>query len=136
MKFYKSLIIVFVVGIVTPLMDAHLPASRELLNRLPSWNDFNLLKRDVCTNAIPGTVSETCAPGNTLCCEYNNRPPIKILSIANVFPGVPSTNTGAASTFPQCQKVTGIGACCVSETSCYIDTTSDCSATGAVQCSK
>jgi len=92
-------------------------SSRDFIDRLPRWNEFSLSKRDVCTDAIPGTITETCTPGVTLCC-------------------VPSSNTGASNTFPQCQDISSKGYCCISNTSCYIDTTSNCAATGAVKCSK
>ena len=42
---------------------------------LPTYSDIEaslsgLSKRDVCSDAIPGTVSNTCTPGNTLCCQF------------------------------------------------------------------
>lgn len=40
-----------------------------LLKRMPSLDEeWTLTKRDVCADAIPGTVTSTCTPGNTLCC--------------------------------------------------------------------
>ena len=32
------------------------------------YNSSSLVKRDDCTDAIPGTITEFCTPGYTLCC--------------------------------------------------------------------
>jgi hypothetical protein len=42
----------------------------ELTKRIPQLlNNPTLSKRDACADAIPGTVSQICSPGNTLCCK-------------------------------------------------------------------
>lgn len=62
-------------------------SSSKFMERIPRSTDFALFKRDVCADAIPGTVTRTCTPGNTLCC---------VPSDSNV-------------TFPQCQQILGEG---------------------------
>ena len=42
----------------------------QLSEIIPRLSQRGLTERDVCTDAIPGTVSQTCSPGNTLCCSY------------------------------------------------------------------
>lgn len=49
-------------------------STREFQERIPRLldldkRDFDLSKRDVCTDAIPGTISQTCSPSDTLCCQ-------------------------------------------------------------------
>jgi hypothetical protein len=84
-----------------------------IMARMPMlYQEWALTKRDVCADAIPGTVTSTCTPGNTLCCTPNN------------------TNVA----FPQCQTILGSGYCCISENNCYIDTPSDCAAANSVPC--
>lgn len=42
-----------------------------IMERMPSlYEEWALTKRDVCAEAIPGTITSTCTPGNTLCCRY------------------------------------------------------------------
>jgi hypothetical protein len=86
-----------------------------IMARMPMlYQEWALTKRDVCADAIPGTKTSFCTPGNTLCCTPNN------------------TNVA----FAQCQTILGAGYCCVSETSCYIDTPSDCAVSNSVPCSE
>lgn len=41
-----------------------------IMERMPSlYEEWALTKRDVCAEAIPGTVTSTCTPGSTLCCK-------------------------------------------------------------------
>jgi len=51
-------------------------STRDFLERIPRFMDvekreLDLSKRDVCTDAIPGTKSQICSPSDTLCCEYS-----------------------------------------------------------------
>jgi len=86
-----------------------------IMARVPLlYQEWALTKRDVCADAIPGTKTSICTPGNTLCCTPNN------------------TN----SAFPQCQTILSSGYCCISANACYIDTPSDCAASNSVPCSK
>lgn len=44
--------------------------------KLPTYDDLEasfsgLSKRDVCSDTFPGTVKNTCTPGNTLCCQFS-----------------------------------------------------------------
>ena len=97
--------------------DAYGLNTFQLLDAIPRPSERDLTKRDVCTDAIPGTVSQTCTPGNTLCCLYT-----LILSNQTILTslGVPN-NTDIA--FPQCQTLFGAGFCCVSDGgACYQDT--------------
>ncbi|KAH8787455.1 hypothetical protein F5882DRAFT_461698 [Hyaloscypha sp. PMI_1271] len=84
-----------------------------IMARVPLlYQEWALTKRDVCADAIPGTKTSICTPGNTLCCTPNN------------------TN----SAFPQCQTILSSGYCCISANACYIDTPSDCAASNSVPC--
>lgn len=43
---------------------------------LPTYSDLDasfsgLSKRDICSDTFPGTVKNTCTPGNTLCCQFS-----------------------------------------------------------------
>ena len=87
--------------------------SLDALQNFPPRSDSILSKRDVCTDAIPGTVSQICTPGYTLCC-------------------IPAD---ASIAYPQCQTLFGEGFCCVAlDGACYVDGPSDCGAAGAVHC--
>lgn len=87
----------------------------SIMERMPVlYDEWALTKRDVCADAIPGTITSFCTPGKTLCCTPNN------------------TN----SAYPQCQSFLGSGFCCVSANNCYIDTNSDCAASNSISCRK
>ncbi|KAE9368507.1 hypothetical protein N431DRAFT_59813 [Stipitochalara longipes BDJ] len=117
-RFQSAFVLLFaalccVVTAVDPILDDE-EAYGIIMARMPMlYREWTLTKRDVCADAIPGTKTTICTPGNTLCCTPNN------------------TNTA----FPQCQTILGSGYCCVSENGCYIDTPSDCGAANSIPCS-
>lgn len=82
--------------------------ARLMLSPSP-WTQ-RLARRDVCTNALPGTISSQCTPSNTtettLCCmhsllDHN----VHKLILSGVRPD---------SQFPTCDVLLGVGFCCVS----------------------
>ncbi|THW59203.1 hypothetical protein D6D20_06667 [Aureobasidium pullulans] len=73
----------------------------------------NIFRRDVCTDAFgTGWSSNTCTPGNTLCCVKDN------------------------ASMPTCSQHLGIGWCCTAEGGCYADLSSSCGQPGAVSCTE